>query len=323
MKKRFFLNALFLLAVTLASAQAASLRFSIPTGENGVGKQQMAQTLQKIFDVVKQKTTVELILDPVYAYTISKQKGIPGHLIRLAEYVSRLKANKTDIVGITAEEYFTNPSLKNLVDPGFTWSVSQQKYGNECLYVNADGPIKSVKDLKGKNITGLTSYLTVRRLLFDNRVNVPLAKFFGKFSFIDDPMQQYQALVDGKVDVFHDTFQGWYFYKSQKPAFKKVKPLVCLKNQPLVFFALRKGADHAVADKVLNYLTIAHKDPAMGAARWFFLAFNGSFFKFGMEYLADYAKFYQDAEKRGWVAEAKKWHAQDSPGYFKAWLKNG
>ena len=315
---------LTLVALALASvAQAATLRFSIPTGENSLGKDQMAQTLQKMFSVVQKKTSVTLVLDPLTAYGISRKEGLPGHMIRLREYLKRLKAGTTDIVGVTAEEYFTHDALRALVTPAFAWSVNHQKFGKECLYVKKGSGITHVKQLQGKTITGLTSYQTVRRLLWENGVDMPLKKFFGKFAYIDDPMEQYQSLLAGKVDTFHDTWQGWSFYKNMKPQFKDVTPLACLKDpQPMVFFGLRKNADKAAAQKVGDYLITAHRDPEMASAKWFFLDFLGEFFKVDNTYLAASAKTFEDNRKRGWMKEAQLWHTQDSPALFKLFLKS-
>ncbi len=311
------------LAAPLAvSAEFPTLRFSIPAGEQSDDRDQTIKSLRQMFDMVKKRTGVRVVVDPVAAYTVAEQQGRPGHVIRMEKLMSRLQSGETDIVPLTAEEYLTRPGLKELVDPYLSWTVGGRHYGKECLYVHAETGPKTVEGLRGGRVGSLTSYVTVRRLLHQEGVDEPLERFFGSFSFEGEPADLYQKVASGEMTAFHDTYQGWYYYRQiHANAASKVKPLACLDKEPLVFMALRRGADRTAADTVARYTLKAHRDPDLGTARWFFVAFEGKFFRLPDDYFTAYEKKMAGARRRGWVREALRWHTETAPRLYKEWQR--
>lgn len=118
-------------SLTMALAAAPPLRFSLPMGDNAVNRDRMKKSLDHLFGLLKTKTGVDVVLDEVYAYTIARQKGLPGHVIRMSAYREKLRTGKTDMIGLTAEEYFTEDWLRKSVDPYLSWSVMNKKTGRE------------------------------------------------------------------------------------------------------------------------------------------------------------------------------------------------
>ncbi len=319
MRKLLLITALLAVA---APVQAAPIRWTITIGENSLKKDQMGQIMQRMFEVVKEKTGVEVMLDPISSYGKQRDMKTPGHMVRLNAYMDRLERSATDVVMLTAEEYFTHPKLHDNLVPWIGWTVKGKNYGRECLYVSKDAGLKKVEDLRGKTFSGLTAYLWVRRLLFDAGIDEKPADFFGDITFYEgDATGQYRELVDGKIDVFQDYYQGWFFFTGLSPELKKVVPLHCLKKQPLIFFAYRKGTNRADLDKVASFMKTAHRDPAMSAAKFFFMAFQGQFFVLPKNYLADYEKDFRFARERGWVEEAMNWHTREATARLQAWLQ--
>ncbi len=302
-------------------ANPPPLRFTVPAGEHSMDREQTLKSLSILTGHLYQKTGVRLVLDPVAAYSVARQKGLPGNLVRINEIKRRLKARLTDIVPLTAEEYFLHNDLRQSAIPFMTWTVKGQPLGQECLYVSAKKGYTHPRQLKGKIVSGVSSYITIRQILAGAGVNAPLWKFFGSFTFEDDPKTQYQSLVDGKVDVLHDTWQGYTYTRALKGAFRDIHPLACLKQQPLVMLSLRKGVSMPVAKKIGDYLLSAHRDPGLGPAKWFFVAFQGQFVYLPPDYLKNYAAAFETARKNGWVKEARQWQQQFAPVFFRQWLR--
>ncbi len=303
-------------------AQAAQLVMSvtIDTDSTGVKKNQLADTFNKLFSVINAKTGITMVLDALPGYTEGRKRGVFGNVVYLEEMVKRLKAKKTDIVLLSAEDYYLWPGMKDLVIPFASWTVAGKQFGRECLYASPKSGIKTAKDLKGKSIDGLKDYFTVRHILFKNGVDAPLKNFFGRFDFQSNTELSVEAMMQGKLDTVLINHQLAFYLSSIKPAYRALVPVACAENMPLYMIMIRKGADMNMINKLAPLLWTAHRDPSFAPIKWFFLAFKGAFFKLDANYLASFKPVLAQGQAKGWAKETMDWHKVQMPALYKKYI---
>lgn len=321
--RKFCLLLLAVLASTGAAHAAAPLRFALPVESDtaGLKKSQLTDTFRKLFEAIEKKTGIKIVLDEVPAYALGRKMGIYGHRVYNQELVKRLKSKTVDILLLNAEDYFLHPGFKEMVQPYASWTVAGKQYGQECLFVSPKSGIKTAQDLKGKTIGGMTAYVTIRYMLFQKGVDMPLTKFFGGFSYENNSEEAIKELFTGKSHVTQLNHQLAYYLKGLNAQNRSIVPVVCADNTPLYMVGVRKGLDPNMLKTLGALLVTADRDPSMASVKWFFLAFRGKFFILPPNYLDGMAKIVATAKQKGWVKESDAWHNQQSPALFKAWAK--
>ncbi len=304
-------------------ARMEKLIISAPLGASsmGIDHQRLADTFTRLFDAASKKTGTRVTLDILPSYELQEERGEYGNIVQVKESIKRLKEKKVDIVYMYAEDYFLHDELHGLVRPLTSWSQHKKKYGKACLFAREERGFKKAADLKGTSVNNLKDYVTVRHLLFENGVDQPLTDFFGSFQFTMNPLEALDNLVTGKVDVVYLTWQKWLLAGRQKPEYKQVAPVVCVEEQPLVVLAARKDLAPEELEVFMTVMLNAHRDRDFATLKWFFMAFDGQFFRLDDSYLKGFADMFAQAKKRGWKKEALHWFNTESPKRFKAWLK--
>ncbi len=315
---------LMLLSCGAPTAQAAQkVRWYVPMGyaSLGVNYHRVYDAFNSMVKGVAQKTGYDGSLEILHSHELAMKRGKPGNVVAMDEAMRLTREKKAELIYLYPEEYMLHDVLRQQLTPFLGWTVKGQTYGQACLFVDKRRGLKGVAALKGKRLNGLTDYVTVRRLLFEGGVNEPLEKFFGGFDFHANPAVALEKLLKGETDAAYMGWQKWLFVQKQKPEFKNAGPLVCRPGEPMVFLATRRDMPPAVLDKLAQVLANAHRDPSFATVRWFFLAFQGSLFRTPPDYLKQYEAAFEDARKRGWATEAKRWFDTSAPARFKAWAK--
>lgn len=322
---RFLTIAVGISVALLASRAGAveTLRFALPVESDtaGLKKNQLVDTFKKLFASIEKKTGVKIILDEVPAYALGRKLGIYGHRVYNQEIMKRIKAKQVDVFLYNAEDYFLFPGFVEQTTPFASWTVAGKQYGSECLYVSPKSGIKSAANLKGKAIGGLTSYVTIRQMLAQKGVDMPLTKFFGQFNYEPNSEAAIKELYSGKSATTHLNHQLKFYLSGLNAQNRGLVPIACADNMPLYMVAHRKGINPKTLQTLGALLITADRDPSLAQIKWFFLAFRGKFFLLPPTYLDGFKKVIATAKAKGWVKEAEVWHNQQSPAFFKQWMK--
>ena len=79
----------------------------------------------------------------------------------------------------------------------------------------------------GKCLTSPTAYLTIRKVLFDNDIDVPLKYYFGKFVKLASIESAFQNLILGEIDAVESYNDLEMVYLPTQKEFKEITSLIC------------------------------------------------------------------------------------------------
>ena len=204
-----------------------------------------------------------------------------------AMLIEPLKNGEADLTLIGSTNYLLmEKELNKYFIPAFTIVFNNSKYADECLWVLEDSKFKTVEDLRGATWGNSVIYPT-RTILYDNGIDEPVDKFFGKTIFNEDaPLtNSVQALGSGKIDVFaanrhHLAIGGGGSVpgtggKDAKPV--KYRDLVCMEGELHWTFGFNKDVPEDVRTKITKLFVTAHKNKAFQKFQFMFMAIKGGF----------------------------------------------
>ncbi len=287
--------------------------FLMSFGDTGAGM--TADRVKGIFDqlfmTVEKKTSIKI-----------KGEIIPSannkhYSFIIDDILARMKVGKGQVTLLSPGEYHRAGRRGHQVKLWMSMTVNMQKLSQFCVYTKAGGPIKSLKDLKGKAFAGMDEYVAVRTLFAKEGVNEPLWKFFGSIPLKDSSSENFEAILSGKLAGMAQSAFGYKFLVQQNPKFKGVRPFKCLDQYPNQLIVTVPSVNPADSNTLTSVLVNAHRDPEFRSAKWFFLAINGAFFPADASLLAGFQQLMKDATAKGYVKEEDEWFTKVLPVMYK------
>lgn len=271
---------------------------------------------------------VKGIFDQMFM-TVEKKTGIKikGEIIPSAnnkhysfiidDILARMKAGKGQVTLLSPGEYHRAIRRGHQVKLWMSMTVNMQKLSQYCVYTKAGGPIKSLKDFKGKPFAGMDEYVAVRTLFAREGVNEPLWKFFGSIALKDSSAENFESILSGKLAGLAQSAFGYKFLVQQNPKFKGVRPFKCLDQYPNQLVVTVPSVNPTDSNTLRAVLINAHRDPEFRSAKWFFLAINGAFFPADASLLAGFQQMMKDATAKGYIKEEEEWFNKVLPMMYK------
>ncbi|MEW6202138.1 MAG: PhnD/SsuA/transferrin family substrate-binding protein [bacterium] len=271
----------------------------------GVTMDGIKQIGEQLIKTVEKKTGL------VFKYEMvgSPEDGIN---VALDKVVERLKKGG-DFSWLDYPHYLEAQKQNVPVEPVALLTVGGKLTQKMCLYVKKDSHFKTIKDLRGTRITGgyLLDWVSLRTLLYDNKINERPDKFFGKLIPASSYLTSFSGVYGGHIDTFILSEAVYNVVKTYKPEFINIIPLVCTDAASVSLFPVhRKTVQPEVVKKFKQILYNAPLDPEMGMIAPILKSTGIVFVEATPDVMKKLHDSYNTMLKRGWVKEAEEYEAQ-------------
>ncbi|MFA6450815.1 MAG: PhnD/SsuA/transferrin family substrate-binding protein [bacterium] len=241
-----------------------------------------------------------------------KKTGIHAVVVNpgAGSYVESIRKNKPDFAFMGIEHVVLLEEYNMDWQPMVIASLLGSPGMRICIYSTKD--YKDVKSLRGATVnlygggTYTTAHMAIRKLLFDNGIDMPIENFFGDIYSIPFEGSNFQALILGKVDAVVEGDWNYKFYGANLPQAKTIKTVACTDEYPAVGIFMKKGLDGADVAKLKDYLKNIHKNPKLKELRTLVVGLKIRFVDPDMKLMESVDLLYKESAKKGWLKESKQ-----------------
>jgi hypothetical protein len=300
-----------IVAAFAATARADKIVFVVPialsttgtdkTGGGGVSDNP-STFLKRVCDIISKKTG-----DDVECAIVDKPNNTMLTPQTMKKYIQAIEAKNYAGIYISGNDYYQLlASGYDKMVPAAQISFKKKTVDQACLYTRASDGFKSVDDLKSKTWGGSYFYMGSRFIMYNNGIDLPLKKFFGKMVFEQNDFWTNMAdqLLAGRIDVFGGSTEEEIMGRARDKKYGAIKTLACSPFRATHMIAFNKtNLSKEKMDQIRGLLFNAHKDKDWGAFQFMFTIINGHFVPFDDAALKVTKEFVDTSVSRGWLKE--------------------
>lgn len=253
----------------------------------------MSRIITILFDKMGEKVKIVTNMTQDQAYSALKARKIDATLVLSADYTKMLASGAS---GLT---------------PVITYADKGHRNETKCMLVRKDSTYQSYEDLRGKQIQApynQIEYTSLRWHLLQNKINEPLAKFFGGFLWSPDDIDGVLAVSQGKGDAVLAHSGTINFYRFTNSAvINKLRPIDCFEMpSPGTAIVWSARLDPAFSKKFYDIMSGLNSFPEFKKYKPILDVMKTQLLLVTEKDYDGLVRLTEDSRKKGWDAEYQK-----------------